>query len=160
MNGTPVLLGEAAGFLAERYAGRARDVAELVGGGWSRAFSFRLGGRDLVARFGRYGEDFAKDQQSMAFAGPDLPVPEALETGRALGGAYAISQRCFGVFLETLDESRWRRVLPALLRGLDGLRRQLVPGAGGTAAAAGGNRDHDLRAVAHRTREILGPGTR
>ncbi len=72
INGQPVLLGEAAGFLAERYAGRARDVSELGGGDWSRAFSFRLDGRDLVARFGPYGEDFAKDQQAMAFAGPDL----------------------------------------------------------------------------------------
>src|ERR1035438_8647613 len=138
MNGQPVLLGEAAGFLAERYAGRARDVAELGGGDWSRAFSFRLGGRDLVARFGPYGEDFAKDQQAMAFAGPDLPVPEVLETGRGLGGAYAISQRCFGTFLESLDESSWRRLLPALLRGLDALRHLPVPSAGGTAAAAVG----------------------
>ena len=55
MNGRPVLLGEAAGFLAGRYGGRARDVSELGGGDWSRAFSFRLDGRDLVARFGRYG---------------------------------------------------------------------------------------------------------
>jgi hypothetical protein len=74
----------------------------------------------------------------MAFAGPDLPVPEVLETGRALGGAYAISQRCFGVFLETLDESRWCRLLPVLLRGLDALRRLPVPRAGGTAPAAAG----------------------
>jgi hygromycin-B 4-O-kinase len=137
MNGQPVLLGEAAGFLAERYAGRARDVAELGGGDWSRAFSFRLGGRDLVARFGPYGEDFAKDQQAMAFAGPDLPVPEVLETGRGLGGAYAISQRCFGTFLESLDESGWRRLLPALLGGLDALRHLPVPGAGAAAAVSG-----------------------
>lgn len=138
MNGQPVLLGEAAGFLAERYAGRAHDVSELGGGDWSRAFSFRLGGRDLVARFGPYGEDFAKDQQAMAFAGPDLPVPEVLETGSGLGGAYAISQRCFGVFLENLDEPRWRRLLPALLRGLDALRQLPVPGSDPTAAVTGG----------------------
>jgi hygromycin-B 4-O-kinase len=131
MNGRPVVLGEAAGFLASRYSGRARDVAELGGGDWSRAFSFRLDGRDLVARFGRYGEDYARDQQAMAFAGPDLPVPAVLETGRALGGAYAISERCFGVFLESLDASGWRRVLPALLRGLDALRRMPSPGAVG-----------------------------
>jgi hypothetical protein len=72
-NGRPVAVGEAAGFLAGRYAGRAHDVSELGGGDWSRAFAFRLGGRDLVARFGAYGEDFAKDRQSMAFARPDLP---------------------------------------------------------------------------------------
>ncbi len=130
-------LGDVTEFLGERYAGRARDVSELGGGDWSRAFSFRLDGRDLVARFGAYGEDFARDQQAMGFAGPDLPVPEVLETGCALGGAYAISQRCFGVFLETLDESRWRRLLPVLLRGLDALRRLPVPRAGGTAPDAG-----------------------
>ena len=93
--------------------GRAHDVSELGGGDWSRAFAFRLGGRDLVARFGAYGEDFAKDRQAMAFAGPDLPVPEVLETGSALGGAYAISQRCFGQFLETLKRGR---VAPASAR--------------------------------------------
>lgn len=150
MNGMPVLVAEAAGFLAQRYAGRARDVAELGGGDWSRAFSFQLDGRDLVARFGPYGEDFAKDRQAMAFAGPDLPVPEVLETGRALGGAYAISQRCYGAFLETLDEAGWRRLLPALLRGLDTLRQlpapapasalapAPAPGGTGMAAAPGG----------------------
>ena len=138
MNGKPVLVAEAAGFLAQRYAGRARDVAELGGGDWSRAFSFQLDGRDLVARFGPYGEDFAKDHQAMAFAGPDLPVPEVLETGRAPGGAYVISQRCYGAFLETLDEAGWRRLLPALLRGLDTLRQLSPPGASGTVPGAGG----------------------
>jgi hygromycin-B 4-O-kinase len=135
--GQPVGRDEAAGFLAQRYAGRARDVAELGGGDWSAAFSFRLDGRDLVARFGQFGEDFARDQQAMALAGPDLPVPQVLETGRALGGAYAISGRCFGVFLETLDEARWRRLLPALLRGLDALRDAPAPTAGGLAAPDG-----------------------
>lgn len=138
MNGRPVVLGEAAGFLDERYAGRARNVSELGGGDWSRAFSFGLDGRELVARFGQYGEDFAKDQQAMAFAGPDLPVPRVLETGSALGGAYAISERHFGVFLESLDESGWRRLLPALLRGLDALRQLPAPGTGGEPPTAAG----------------------
>lgn len=134
VNGGPVELGAAAGFLAERYAGRAEDVRELGGGDWSRAFAFRLDGRELVARFGQYGEDFAMDRQAMAFAGPDLPVPRVLETGSALGGAYAISERHHGVFLETLDKSRWRRLVPALLRGLDALRRLPPPdpGTGGS----------------------------
>ncbi len=165
MNGRPVLLREAAGFLAGRYEGRACHVSELGGGDWSRAFSFRLGGRDLVARFGRYGEDFARDQQAMAFAGPDLPVPAVLETGSALGGAYAISERCFGVFLETLDESRWRRLLPALLRGLDALRRVRPPGAGGEAAggpaggpAAGASASADGAAIPASWREWLRSG--
>src|SRR5450432_3090496 len=125
----PVQLGDAAGFLAARYPGAALDVRELGGGAWSRAFSFRLDGRDLVARFGQHGEDFAKDQAAMAFAGPYLPVPRVLEVGGALGGAYAISERHFGLFLVDLDEPRWRRLLPALLRGLDHLRQLQVPGA-------------------------------
>ena len=133
----PVGLGEAAWFLAARYAGQARDVAELGGGDWSRAFSFRLDGRDLVARFGHHGEDFARDQQAMALCGPDLPVPRVLETGSALGGAYAISERCFGVFLESLDAARWYRLLPALLRGLDALRDAPALGAGRRAGSAG-----------------------
>jgi aminoglycoside phosphotransferase (APT) family kinase protein len=131
----PVGLAEAAGFLAERYAGQARDVAELGGGDWSRAFSFRLDGRGLVARFGRHGEDFARDQQAMALSGPDLPVPDLLETGRALGGAYAVSERRFGVFLESLDAARWHRVLPALLRALDALRDAPALDAGERAVA-------------------------
>jgi aminoglycoside phosphotransferase (APT) family kinase protein len=140
----PAGLGEAAGFLAERYAGQARDVAELGGGDWSRAFSFRLDGRNLVARFGDHGADFARDQQAMALSGPDLPVPRVLEIGSALGGAYAVSERRFGMFLETLDAARWRRLLPALLRGLDALRDAPALGEGAGAGApvpAGGWRE-------------------
>lgn len=138
MAGGRVRLEQAAGFLDERYQGRARDIADLGGGDWSRAFAFRLDGSDLVARFGRYGEDFARDQEAMAFAGPDLPVPRVLEVGNALGGAYAISERHFGLFLEDLDEPRWRRLLPALLRGLDHLRHLQVPAASQVPSAAGG----------------------
>ena len=73
----------------------------------------------------------------MALSGPDLPVPPVLETGRALGGAYAVSERRFGVFLEALDADRWRRLLPALLRGLDALRDAPALGAGPPAPAGG-----------------------
>jgi len=120
----------AARFLAERYERRAERVAELGGGDWSRAFSFRLGNRDLVVRFGRHLEDFIKDQQAMAFARPELPVPAVLDIGEAFGVFYAISERHFGAFLETLDERAWRNLLPALLRGLDALRETQPPGSG------------------------------
>jgi aminoglycoside phosphotransferase (APT) family kinase protein len=73
----------------------------------------------------------------MALSGPDLPVPRVLETGGAPGGAYAISERCFGEFLEALDAPRWRRLLPALLRGLDALRDAPALDTGGPAAADG-----------------------
>jgi len=126
----PVDVTMAAGFLAERYGPGVVDVAELGAGDWSRAFSFRLGNRDLVARFGKYEEAFRKDQKALAFAGSDLPVPAVLEIGEALGAFYAISERHFGVFLETLDAPGWRAVLPALLRCLDSLRAIAPPGSG------------------------------
>ena len=126
----PVDRHAAARFLAERYGPSAGSVAELGDGDWSRAFSFRLDNRDLVVRFGRHLEDFTKDQKAMAFARPELPVPTVLEVGEALGGFYAISERHFGAFLETLDEREWRILMPALLRGLDALREIQPPGRG------------------------------
>ncbi len=126
----PVDRHAAARFLAERYGPSAGSVAELGGGDWSRAFSFRLDHRDLVARFGRHLEDFTKDQKAMGFARPELPVPTVLEVGEALGGFYAISERHFGAFIESLDERQWRNLLPALLRALDALREIQPPGSG------------------------------
>ena len=108
-------------------AGGRRLSRELGGGDWSSAFSFRLDDRDLVARFGRWRDDFEKDQAAMVFAGPDLPVPRVLEIGDAFDGAYAISERHFGSFLEELDAEGFRRVLPALLRALDAMRMVPVP---------------------------------
>jgi hygromycin-B 4-O-kinase len=117
-------LAEATEFLCRRYAGHVSDIADLGGGDWSRASSFRLEGRDLVARFGQYREDFEDDRDAMAYAGPDLPVPAVLEIGEALGGAYAVSERSFGRFLEALDVSGWRSLLRAVWRALDALREQ------------------------------------
>jgi hygromycin-B 4-O-kinase len=135
--GEPVDRDAAAGFLAERYGPDVQGVAELGGGDWSRAFSFRLGDRDLVARFGRHVEDFIKDQQAMAFARPELPVPAVLEIGEALGGFCAISERRFGLFLESLNERQWRSLMPALLCALDVLREIPPPGSGADWASAG-----------------------
>src|SRR5437879_9631050 len=81
----PVDRHAAVRFLAERYGPSAGSVAELGGGDWSRAFSFRLDHRDFVARFGRHLEDFTKDQKAMAFARPELPVPAVLEVGERHG---------------------------------------------------------------------------
>jgi hygromycin-B 4-O-kinase len=122
---TAVDLRTARTFLRHRYGSAAKDVLELGGGDWSRAFSFRLDGEALVARFGRYPEDYLKDHWAMSFSGPDLPVPIVLEIGDAFGGAYAISELHEGRFLETLDEPAFRRLTPGLLRVLDALR--LVP---------------------------------
>ena len=112
-------MADVVAFLKTHYGGRAHGVTALSGGAWSAAFSFSLGHDERVIRFGRHKDDYEKDRAAMAFAGPDLPVPPVLEIGQALDGYYAVSERRHGVFLETLDETRWRRVLPALLRALD-----------------------------------------
>ncbi len=79
----------------------------------------------------------------MAFAQPGLPVPRVLEVGGALGVFYAISERHFGMFLETLDEGGWRNVMPTLLRGLDLLRG--VPTSGSAVDWAKGASDAPSR---------------
>jgi aminoglycoside phosphotransferase (APT) family kinase protein len=89
-------------FLTERHGAPVADVEQLKGGFWSSAFGYRAGGRELVARFGALRDGFEADRRAMAFAGPDLPVPEVLEIGAAFGAAYAISVRHHGRFLESV----------------------------------------------------------
>lgn len=113
---------DAAKFLADHFGGSVTGVEPLAGGAWSRAFGFDLDGTPLVARFGAHREDFEADRVAMSFAGPDLPVPRVLEVGEAFGGFYAVSERCFGAFLEELDAAPMRQVLPAVVRLLDALR--------------------------------------
>jgi len=102
------------------------DVVLLGQGAWSRAFAFRSGGRDLVARFGSYEEDFRKDRSAAAFGGPFLPIPDVLEIGDAFGGAFAISERHNGNFLERLDLESYQRLTPNLLQLFDALRNVAI----------------------------------
>jgi hygromycin-B 4-O-kinase len=119
----PVDKKVAARFVAERYGeSAATSVTPLGGGDWSRAFSFCVNNQGLVVRFGRYKDDFLKDQQAMAFARPGLPIPKMLEVGEAFDLFYAVSERHYGLFLESLDEAGWHRLLPALLQSLDAMR--------------------------------------
>lgn len=119
---------QAAAFLRARFAPAPVGELEPLGGGaWSRAYGFRAGGQDLVARFGRWREDYEADQRAMAWSGPDLPVPRLLEIGDAFGGAYALSERHHGRFLEDLDGEALDRLLPALLRMFDALRALPAP---------------------------------
>lgn len=93
-------------FITQRY-GAVSALAELGGGDWSRAYC-ALDGKALVVRFGEYPEDFEKDRAAMEFAGPDLPIPKVLEIGDTLGGAYVVSERHDGAFLESLDIVCWQ----------------------------------------------------
>ena len=109
-------------FLATRFGGDVSDVADLGAGVWSKAFAFRRVGRDYVIRFGAHREDFAKDHLAARYACPALPIPRVVELGEAAGGYYAISERVFGGYIDDVDETQMRTLLPALFAALDAAR--------------------------------------
>jgi hygromycin-B 4-O-kinase len=113
---------QAAEFLTGYFGVQVKDL-EIVGeGAWSRCFGFRHGEDDLVIRFGRHLDDFAKDKRASAFAAPGLPIPQVLDIGEAFGGYYAISQRVYGEPLELVDAVGWRALVPALVDALEVMR--------------------------------------
>jgi hygromycin-B 4-O-kinase len=114
--------GSARDFLAERYGRRARDITPLQGGDWSQAFAFTLDGHEVIARFGRYLDDYLKDQIMVRYASEHLPVPKVIEIGEAHDRFFAVSERAHGRYLETLTGSDLRRVLPSLFHTLDAVR--------------------------------------
>jgi len=68
-------------------------------------------------------------------------VPAVIEIGSAFGGAYAISERHDGIFLDELDYPRFARLLPALLRALDAMRALPVPTPGPVDWAGDGSKE-------------------
>ncbi len=109
-------------FLKARF-GQVEDLEQLGGGFWSAAYGFRSAGRDLVARFGTDRSWFEADRLAMAFASADLPVPEIVEIGDGPGGAYAISVRHYGSYLETIGPEQSSKAAPMLARLLEALFR-------------------------------------
>jgi aminoglycoside phosphotransferase (APT) family kinase protein len=111
---------EVAAFLG----GQPEDLEPLSGGSWSSAWAYRAGDEELVVRFGPQLSWYQADRMAMAFAGPDLPVPEVKEVGTAPSGrAYAISVRHHGRFLEDTPVEQAGAVAPALTRLLVALYR-------------------------------------
>ncbi len=109
-------------FLLAQLGGDVQGVALLGQGGWSQAFSFSLGDRNLVARFGAHVDDFEKDRRASQFSTPGLPVPQVIEIGEAFGGYFCVSERAFGEHLESLDAAGMREIVPAVCRMLGALR--------------------------------------
>lgn len=109
-------------FLDDHFGERVDNVKLLGAGDWSRAFAFDHVGRALVARFGNYREDFEMDRLAMAFARPGLPVPRVLDIGSAFGGAFAISERHAGRFLESIGVEEFEPLASGVLQLLDALR--------------------------------------
>jgi aminoglycoside phosphotransferase (APT) family kinase protein len=97
--GHRVVESQAREFLAGKY-GAVEELRPLGGGFWSSAYAFSHAGRALVVRFGPRADWFEADRAATAWSSPELPIPEVLEVGDALGGAYAISVRHCGTYLE------------------------------------------------------------
>ena len=110
-----------------RYGRRASAPVALAAGWWSRAYAFTLDGREAVIRFGRYAEDFRKDEIMGCLT---RLAPRVLEIGEASDGYFCASERAYGVHLDDVDEAGMRLVLPALLATLDELSRIEPPGPG------------------------------
>lgn len=115
-------LNEIGLFLSERYGEAVADLEFLRGGFWSAAYGYRVDDRELVLRIGNTREWFETDRNAMAYNAPNLPVPEVLEIGDAFGGAYAISVRYRGRFLETVDAHEATVVGPTIVRLLLALK--------------------------------------
>jgi hygromycin-B 4-O-kinase len=127
-------LKQAQSFLADHLGAAPAQVSLIGEGAWSQCFGFRRGNEDLVIRFGRYVDDFYKDQRAYRYASPALPVPQVLDIGPAFDRYYAISTRVYGVPLESLDRPRWQAIVPAVVSVLEALRTADVsscPGFGG-----------------------------
>ena len=114
---------EVLAFLADRHGDEpVSDLEPLSGGFWSSAYAYRSAdGHELVVRFGQLVDGFEADRAAMAYAGPDLPVPEVLEVGTAFGGSYAISLRAHGRFLEDVRPDEADVAGPAIVRLLGAL---------------------------------------
>lgn len=110
-------------FLARQHAGPVEALERLGGGWWSSAWAYRVGDEQLVVRFGPEAGWYEADRAAMAFAGPDLPVPDVREVGTAANGqAYAISVRHHGRFLEDTPAELAAALAPTLTGLLLALR--------------------------------------
>lgn len=122
VSGKEIHISQAAAFLIDQLGRAVTDVTLVGEGAWSRCFGFRRGGEDLVVRFGKYVDDFEKDQLAYRFATSDLPIPQILALGTAFGGYYAISTRAYGIPLEEVTASQWVALLPSLVLALEAMR--------------------------------------
>jgi len=113
---------QAQAFLTQHFGAAPSEIFPLGEGAWSQCFGFVHQDRNLVIRFGKYVDDFQKDQLAHTFASPDLPIPEVLEIGTALDGYFAISTRVVGIPLESVTAEQWLALVPAVVAALEALR--------------------------------------
>jgi hygromycin-B 4-O-kinase len=114
---------DAEAFLVARLGRDVSEVSPIGYGAWARAYAFRRGGTEYIARFSALDEDFRKDRIAAGYGSSALPIPVVVEIGETGGGFFAISERAPGGFLDELDEDQMRGMLPALFAALDAARR-------------------------------------
>lgn len=106
---------QVAAFLAGLHGQGVEDLERLVGGFWSSAWGYRVGGEELVLRFGGKRSWYEADRTAMGFASSDLPVPEVRDVGTAADvGAYVVSVRHHGQFLEDTPVEMATSLAPTL----------------------------------------------
>lgn len=119
---------QAATFLSDHFGRDIGPITALVGGEWSKAYAFRLGDQELVARFSATDEDFQKDRLAAEFRTGDLPIPQVLEIGAAWEGFFAVSERIAGKPLDGLNNAEMRTMLSSLFAALDAIRLADISG--------------------------------
>lgn len=113
--------GSVTSFLREKFGSGAR-IALMRPGEWSTVYSVQTAEADLVVRFNVYDEDFEKDAHATRWSSAPLPIPPIIEWGPALGRFYAVSKRVGGEHIDEVDETRMRRLLPAVFAAMDAMR--------------------------------------
>lgn len=103
-------------FLASWHGRPISQLEPLSGGFWATAFAYAVDADEFVVRFASNRAAFDADVRAMAFNGPELPVPAVLDVGAALGGAYALSIRHRGRFLEHVRPDEASVAGPTIVR--------------------------------------------
>lgn len=117
-------------FLASHHGAPVTGLELLSGGSWSAAYGYRVDDRGLVLRLGSDAAWFETDRHAMTYEREGLPVPAVLDIGDAFGGAYAISERYGGRFLESVGPEEADAAGPTLMRLLKALRAVPDDGSG------------------------------
>lgn len=117
--------------LGELLGGPVTEVSMIGAGAWSRAYGFAHRQQQLVARFGRHLSDFRADQDAMAFAGADLPVPKTILVAETapfgVTGYVSVTERASGDFPDQRDGDGWNALVPAWSAMLRAMWRQQPP---------------------------------